>query len=215
MRFAVVGAVVSLGLLGFVSAAGADEEEVPLKDVPKAVLDAVKARFPGAELKEAVKESEDGTTTYEVALKDKGKAVDVALTAEGKVIEIETEVAAKDLPKAVSSAIEAKYPKASVKKAVELIEFEDGEEEKTYEVQVVTADGEAIEVSVDEDGEIEDDGEDEWTADFASEKADLVSTGRNPYFVLEPGYQLVFEGGKDRLTITVLDETKTIDGVET
>lgn len=37
----------------------------------------------------------------------------------------------------------------------------------------------------------------------------------NPYFILEPGYQLVFEGGKERLTITVLDETKTIAGVET
>lgn len=33
----------------------------------------------------------------------------------------------------------------------------------------------------------------DWTADFAAEKADLVATGRNPYFVLEPGYVLVLE----------------------
>ena len=36
-----------------------------------------------------------------------------------------------------------------------------------------------------------------------------------PYFILEPGYQLVLEGGQERLTITVLDEIKMVDGVET
>ena len=47
----------------------------------------------------------------------------------------------------------------------------------------------------------------------------FVSTGRNTYFILEPGYQMTFEGkdgGKPAgLVITVLDDTKTVDGVET
>lgn len=54
-----------------------------------------------------------------------------------------------------------------------------------------------------------------WKTEFAVEKGELSATGRNPYFILETGYQLVLEGGKERLTITVLDETKTVDGVET
>jgi hypothetical protein len=54
-----------------------------------------------------------------------------------------------------------------------------------------------------------------WTDDFSSERDALRSTGRNPYFVLEPGYQLVLEDGGEHLTITVLDETKLVDGVET
>jgi len=54
-----------------------------------------------------------------------------------------------------------------------------------------------------------------WTARFDVEPGDLVSSGRNPYFVLEPGYQLTLEDGKDRLVVTVLNETKTVDGVET
>lgn len=54
-----------------------------------------------------------------------------------------------------------------------------------------------------------------WMTDFAVEKSEMSVTGRNPYFILEPGYQLVFEGGRERLIITVLDETKTVDGVET
>jgi len=57
-----------------------------------------------------------------------------------------------------------------------------------------------------------------FTERFLVEKSELTSTGRNPFFVLEPGYRLVLEGkGKKaiRLTVTVLDETKVVDGVET
>ena len=54
-----------------------------------------------------------------------------------------------------------------------------------------------------------------WTDDFSSEKADLVSTGRNPYFILEPGFQRVLEGGNERFVNTVFNETKMVDGVET
>jgi hypothetical protein len=58
-------------------------------------------------------------------------------------------------------------------------------------------------------------GEDGWTAEFGVEKDELSPTGRNPWFVLEPGYQLVLEGGNEQLTITALNETRVIDGVET
>ncbi len=54
-----------------------------------------------------------------------------------------------------------------------------------------------------------------WTTNFAVEKSEFSATGRNPYFILEPGYQLIFEGGRERLVITVLDETKMVDGVMT
>jgi len=55
----------------------------------------------------------------------------------------------------------------------------------------------------------------EWQDEFAISSCNLTTTGRNPYFVLEPGYQLVLEGGDTKLQITVLSETKTIDGVNT
>jgi hypothetical protein len=59
----------------------------------------------------------------------------------------------------------------------------------------------------------------EFTTTFAVHKSELSSTGRNPFFILVPGYQLVYAGKEDGdeigLTITVLDETKSIDGVET
>ena len=54
-----------------------------------------------------------------------------------------------------------------------------------------------------------------WTEDFPVEPGELGPTGRNPYFILEPGYFLVLRKGNEELTITVLDETKKVDGVET
>ncbi|MGA2264763.1 MAG: hypothetical protein ABSH28_25470 [Acidobacteriota bacterium] len=54
-----------------------------------------------------------------------------------------------------------------------------------------------------------------WRETFNTDKANLVDTGRNIYFILEPGYRLTFEHGKDSLIITVLDETKIVDGVKT
>ena len=54
-----------------------------------------------------------------------------------------------------------------------------------------------------------------WTSDFRLEQDELTSIGRNPYFILEPGYVLVLEAGNERLTITVLNETRKIDNVET
>jgi len=161
IRIAVAGAVVWSGLLGLVSAARADEEKVPLKDVPRTVLDAVKARFPGAELTGAAKETEDGKTTYEVALKEKDRNVDVALTAEGKIVEIEREIAAGALPKAVAAAIEAKYPKATVKKAEEIVEFDGGKESRSYEVVLAVA-KKTLEVKLSPEGKVlkeEDDDE--------------------------------------------------------
>src|SRR4051794_9552178 len=100
MRIAAAGVVVSLGLLGLIRGARAEEEEIPLKDLPKAVLDAVMGRFPGAEPTGAGKETEDGKTNFEVPLKEKGKNVDVPLPAEGRIVEVEREITAGDLPKA-------------------------------------------------------------------------------------------------------------------
>jgi len=150
--FARAGALV--GLLAFVSVAFADEVKVELKDVPKAVLDAVKDKFPKGELKEATKETEAGKTTYEIGLKDRGLKVDVAVTADGKIKEIETEVAVKDLPEAVSSAIAAKYTKATIKKAETIVEIDGAKESKNFEVVVVTEAKKSIEVKVSPEGKI-------------------------------------------------------------
>ncbi|MBI5394717.1 MAG: hypothetical protein HZA91_05395 [Verrucomicrobia bacterium] len=54
-----------------------------------------------------------------------------------------------------------------------------------------------------------------WCDVFSVDKADLADIGKNPYFILVPGYRLFFEHGKETLVISVLSETKVVDGVKT
>ena len=54
-----------------------------------------------------------------------------------------------------------------------------------------------------------------WQEEFGISERTLVPTGRNQYFILEPGFQLVFEGEDEKLMITVLEETKKVNGVIT
>jgi hypothetical protein len=54
-----------------------------------------------------------------------------------------------------------------------------------------------------------------WRDSFAVDKANLADLGSNAYMILEPGYRLTFEHGKDTLTVTVLGDTKMVDGVKT
>jgi hypothetical protein len=68
-----------------------------------------------------------------------------------------------------------------------------------------------------EQGEIG--GENEYTASFRAEDCTFSSTGRNPFFILEPNYQLVLAGGDAseaaEVIITVLNETRQVNGTET
>jgi hypothetical protein len=54
-----------------------------------------------------------------------------------------------------------------------------------------------------------------WMTKFDIAPGDFATTGRNPYFILEPGYKLMLQHGGDSLLITVLDETKRIDNTDT
>ena len=54
-----------------------------------------------------------------------------------------------------------------------------------------------------------------WCDSFSPDKTDLFDTGKNPFFFLWPGYRLFLQHGKDTLVISVLTETKVVDGVRT
>jgi hypothetical protein len=126
-------ALVGLMLVGNVQAG---EEKVALDKLPKAVLDAAKAKFPDAELVGGGKEEEDGKVTYEVSLKDKGQKVDVELTADGTILVIEKAISVKNLPKEVAEALEHKHPKATIKRVEEITKQD---KIAAYEVLLVTA----------------------------------------------------------------------------
>jgi uncharacterized membrane protein YkoI len=144
------GVVTAIALILMASLVRADEEKIPLDKLPKAVVDAVKAKFDGAELVSADKEVEKGKTLYEVNIKYKGSKMDVTLTEDGKIVSVEKEIDAKDLPKAVAEAVSAKYKDAKILKAEEITEGD-----KTfYEVLLDLGDKKKMEMKLDPTGKI-------------------------------------------------------------
>jgi hypothetical protein len=134
-------------------AALGDEEKVPLDKVPAKVLAAVKDKFAGAEPTGAVKITENGKFTFEVSFKYKDLKYEATLKEDGTMLEWEKEVAAKDLPEAVTKALEAKYPKATYESMVVVTKIEDKKERLShYEVVVLTADKKKKEVEISPDG---------------------------------------------------------------
>jgi hypothetical protein len=125
MRFTIL----SLGLLAAVGAVRADEKKIDLKDVPPGVLAAVKARFPEGKVTRAAKEEEDHEVIYEIALMDKDAGVDVAVSAKGKILEVERTIDPGKLPAAVAAAIKAGHPGATIKKAEEVVKYESEEDD--------------------------------------------------------------------------------------
>ena len=146
-------ALFSMSLLAGTRDLRAEEEKVPLDKLPKVVVEAVKKKFPGAELISATSEKEDKELHYEVTIKVKGKKIDVTVEEDGDIEGFEREIDLKDLPKAVLKALEEKYPKMKLKSAEAVYEIEDSKEElEYYEVLLITADKKEIEVKIEADG---------------------------------------------------------------
>jgi hypothetical protein len=143
--------MVGLGIVITAAMTHADEEKVELDKLPKAVVEAVKKKFPRAELNSASKEKEDGKTVYEVNIKDGKTTIEVTLTDKGKIVSIEKEITVKDLPSVVAETLESKYPKATIKKVEEIIK-----EDRTtaYELLLVNADKKTLEVSFSPEGKV-------------------------------------------------------------
>jgi uncharacterized membrane protein YkoI len=143
-----------------VAACRADEEKIALDQLPKAVVEGLKAKYPNAELVSAVKENEDGKTVYEVKIKNNGEKLEVTLSAEGKVLEEEKDgdkkeenkaekVAPDKLPKAVADAIKARFPNGEITSAEK--ETEDGK--VVYDIELKMG-GLKYEMDLYEDGTV-------------------------------------------------------------
>ena len=115
-------------------------------------MNAVKAKFPTAELKGASKETENGKTSYEVTFSLKNANHDVILTSEGKITAIEKVIKAEDLPRAVADTLKTKYGQATIKAAEQISDADD--KITAYEVQIVKADKKELEVKLDPEGKV-------------------------------------------------------------
>jgi hypothetical protein len=130
-----------LAVLGLASGTRAQEEKIPLDRVPEAVMNSAKARFPGAEIKEASEETEEGKPpVFVLRMKHLRHDMGVTFKSDGTVILVETAVPAKELPKVVLRAVGHRYPGARIRHAES--EMKGPEVKKKadhYELYLVTA----------------------------------------------------------------------------
>jgi hypothetical protein len=133
LTFSCVIALLCLAAL----APGREDKEVKLKsaDVPAAVSQAVIKQYPKAKVSGWSKELEDGKTTYEASVTEGPSKRDVVFAEDGSLVAIEEAIQVSDLPAAVKSAIQSRYPGASVRK-VERISHVD---QLQYEVALAKA----------------------------------------------------------------------------
>jgi hypothetical protein len=168
MRHAVT---VFVGAFVLILAAGtayvrAAEEAVPVDKVPKAVMDALKSKFPQARIDKCHKEKEGDAVVYDIEFKQEGRHCEADIKEDGTYINYEKAIPAKDLPRAAAEAIEKKYPKATTKEVMEETEVK-GKDEKlsAYEVVIETADKKEVEVRVSPEGKILEDSSGEKAAE--------------------------------------------------
>ena len=141
-----------------------------------------------------------------------------SVTQEKKVAVLPSE-----LPVGIRNAIEQAFPEGQITAIQKEIE---GEDPGQYDVEI-RSDGKEYKVEISPEGKLieikektsaaetaeAEDGK-KWTDSFNQENCTFSSVGRNRFFILEPGYQLVLESDKEKVTITVLNETKKIGNVE-
>jgi hypothetical protein len=123
--------------------------------IPKKVMDALKAKFPKAEIDKWTKEKEGDKVVYDIEFKQEGKKFEADIFEDGTIHNWEKEIPAKDLPAAVTKAVEKKYPKATMKEVMQVTEVKDGKEAlEGYEIVLETADKKSVELMVAPDGKI-------------------------------------------------------------
>jgi hypothetical protein len=161
----VAGGLLAAGLAGlFLAVPGVraqekkDEDKLDLDKIPKAVMGALKAKFPKAEIHKWTKAKEGDDIVYDIEFKQEGRKCEADIKENGIYINFEREIAAKDLPRAVRKAVDTKYPKATLKDIMEITEvLGKAERLEGYEIMLTTADRREVEVTVAPDGKIVED----------------------------------------------------------
>ena len=106
------------------------EEPLPLDHVPKAVMDAVKKKFPDAKPQSAAKGTEDNKPYIEVHVKVKTENIWLTCDPNGTIQVVDREITFSKLPKPVVDAFHKKYPKATIREVHEIAE----DDEPSYDI---------------------------------------------------------------------------------
>src|SRR5580704_19169544 len=101
-RLVVLSLVTGLAVL---TSAQAQEKRIKREELPPAVEKTVAAQSQGATIKGFSTEVEGGKTLYEVELTVNGHGKDISMDKDGKIVEVEEEVAVDSLPPEVKAGL--------------------------------------------------------------------------------------------------------------
>jgi len=209
----------------------AAEESVPLNKLPKAIKDAAERILPKGTWHTVVKVVDEKNIAYELDGSDgKDRDVTVMVTAQGKVVEVETQLKKPaNVPAKVLATVQAKWPKFTptetheIRQGKDLQGLKDGD--YVYDMRGTIAKGRDIQVQLTADGEIL-----ESTVELPLDKVPAVVTAAlkkaKPNFEIEAayaireadkliGYHFEVKGpkGRDR-TISVTPDGTQVEIVE-
>ncbi len=124
-----------LGLIPMIALAA--ERRITRDEVPSVVIDAAASKFPKAKLLKFVEVTSNGLKSYELTLVFEGKQSDLVVAAEGKLLALETVIAAAALPEPVRKALAAsKYGKGKVRRAERIDDLKTAGAPPTFEIDV-------------------------------------------------------------------------------
>jgi hypothetical protein len=126
----VLVALAAAGTVGF--ADDSEPQPLPLNQVPKAVITAVMAKFPAAKPQSAAQGVENNLPFIDVHILVNNQKIWVTCNPSGKINVIDRELTLKDLPAAVTAALNKKYPQAKVRLVNEIT----AEGPPTYDIAV-------------------------------------------------------------------------------
>lgn len=124
------------------------EKKIQRTDLPAPVEKTVAAQSQGATIKGFSEEKENGQTYYEAEMMVSGHSKDVLIDRNGRVVEIEEQVAFDSLPAAVKQGLESKAGQGKIVKVESLTKHD---RLVAYEAKV-QADGKKREIEVGPDG---------------------------------------------------------------
>jgi hypothetical protein len=101
-RFAVLSLITGLAVL---TTARAQEKKIKREELPPAVEKTVSEQIQGATIKGFSTEVEKGKRLYEVELTVNGHGKDISIDKDGKIVEVEEEVAIDSLPAEVKAGL--------------------------------------------------------------------------------------------------------------
>jgi uncharacterized membrane protein YkoI len=131
------------------------EDKLEVDKIPGKVTDALKARFPEAEISKWTREEEGDLAVYDIEFEQAGQKFEADIKEDGAIHNWEKAILTEDLPEIVKKSVLERYAQSTITEIMEISAVRDGQDVvEGYEIVIETADKNVFELTVAPEGEI-------------------------------------------------------------